>query len=635
MTKLELLQAAKTKSDLASILNIPPRALTYRLYKIRPESQYHTFSIPKKTGGSRTIRAPEKELKNIQSALSNLLLDCLDEINKKRFPNSELASPKARHARTLKVKCNSARQKQPSISHGFERNRSIITNAMMHIGQKNVLNLDLANFFESFNFGRVRGYFLKNENFKLTPEVSTTIAQIACTDNSLPQGSPCSPVITNLITQSLDIRLAALANRHSCIYTRYADDITFSTRKKSFPSQIIRNSQGIQTLGKKLASEIRRSGFSVNPKKTRVLYHSSRQEVTGLVVNQKPSVKKDYWRLVRAQCHQLFTHGSYLEEVDDNFVTGSITELEGKLNFIDQIDHYNRLREKPPLDPRYHYKKDALAKSSSSKSREYLFNNREKTFSQFLFFKYFYANSTPTILTEGHTDNIYLKTALLQLSSNYPSLTKGSPPKLSCHLFNYTERTKFLLELAGGTDYLKSFVEKYNTRYEKYNAPTPTQPVIIVVDNDSGPSSLLHSLKKYDQAKLFPTNLKISDINDVKKSEFIWIFHNLYLVLTPLKGKNDTDIESLFKEKERLRKHNGKCFNTVEKRNEEKDLSKDSFARNIIRANRKSIDFSNFHGLLNRITAVQKHYEGIKNDNGSKDIQPFLATLLKPSQSPP
>jgi RNA-directed DNA polymerase len=620
MTKLGQLKAAKTKSDLAILLGIPPRALTYRLYKVRPESQYHTFSISKKSGGSRTIRAPEKELKKIQSALSNLLLDCLDEINKSLFPNSELVHTKARHARILKIKCNSARAKQPSISHGFERKRSIITNAMMHIGQKNVLNLDLANFFESFNFGRVRGYFLKNKNFNLTTEVSTTIAQIACVHNTLPQGSPCSPVITNLITRSLDARLAALASRYSCIYTRYADDITFSTGKTSFPCQIMRNSNGTYTPGKRLASEIRRSGFSVNPKKTRILYRNSRQEVTGLVVNQKPSVKKDYWRLVRAQCHQLFMHGSYLEEVDNDFVTGSIAALEGKLNFIDHLDHYNRLRETPPLDPRYHHKKDALAKASAVKSREYLFNSREKTFSQFLFFKYFHANKTPTILTEGHTDNIYLKSALLQLHSNYPSLVSGSPLQFSCNLFNYTERTKFLLELSGGVDYLKSFVEKYKTKFEKFNGPGPNNPIIIIVDNDKGPSGLLHYLKKYDGAEIFSGDLKIQNVDDIRNSEFIWISHNLYLVLTPLQGHKETDIEFFFKKEDRLRKYKEMCFNTVEKRDEKKDLSKDAFARNIVRENRKFIDFSNFTALLDRIVKVQKHYDKVKKNAELKQM---------------
>lgn len=612
MSKLGQLRSAATKSDLAHLLNVPPYLLTYRLYKIRPENQYHTFSIPKKSGGSRTIKAPEKDLKNIQSALSDLLLDCLDEINNKKFPNSELADEKALHARILKVKCNSARSKQPSISHGFERKRSIVTNAMMHVGQKNVLNIDLADFFECFNFGRVRGFFLKNHEFNLEPEVATTIAQIACVHNSLPQGSPCSPVITNLITRALDIRLAALAKRHSCIYTRYADDITFSTRENRFPARIMRESKGVYTPGKDLASEIRRSGFYINSKKTRILYHSSRQDVTGLVVNRKPSVKKDYWRLVRSQCHQLFMTGSFFEEIDNDFVTGSVSSLEGKLNFIDQIDHYNRLREKPPLEPRYQSKKDALGKTASAKSREYLFNGRERNFSRFLFFKYFYNNESPTLLTEGHTDSIYLKSALQQMHRRYPTLIKKAPMKIWCNFVKYNERTRFLLELAGGAEYLKSFVENYDRRFSEYQAPGPTNPVIIIVDNDSGPSGLLHILKKFKSAEIFPHGLNVSNIDDVRKSDFIRIVHNLYLVLTPLRGESSTDIEFFFKDKDRLRKYAGRSFNTVKNRVEGKDLSKDHFARHVVRANRKSIDFSGFKELLDRIVRAQNHFRKLR-----------------------
>ncbi|AWY01573.1 hypothetical protein A8139_17590 [Marinomonas primoryensis] len=176
-----------------------------------------------------------------------MLLDCIDEINNAKYPKSQSFSPKMRSpkvadhtAEILKIKIPNSEVKQPSLSHGFVRKRSIITNAMMHIGKKNVLNIDLENFFDSFNFGRVQGFFIKNKNFQLNPIIATMIAQIACYDKKLPQGSPCSPVITNLITHSLDIRLASLAKKYKCTYSRYADDITFSTRKSLFPSQIMR-----------------------------------------------------------------------------------------------------------------------------------------------------------------------------------------------------------------------------------------------------------------------------------------------------------------------------------------------------------------------------------------------------------
>jgi RNA-directed DNA polymerase len=612
MSRLDKLTAVTTKPELAKLLGVHPSFLTHTLYVKGTNSQYSSFTIPKKTGGVRTINAPSDALKSIQSALSTLLLDCLDEVNKKQFPKSELAREKAKYSKILKVKCNSAEIKQPSLSHGFERKRSIITNAMKHVGQKNVLNIDLEDFFGSFNFGRVRGFFIKNNDFKLHDNVATTIAQIAIYKNELPQGSPCSPVITNLITHSLDIRLASLAEKHSCIYSRYADDITFSTRKQTFPYQIMKQESNDYTASKKLRSEIRRAGFAINQNKTRILFSGSRQDVTGLVVNQKPSVKKEYWRLARAQCYSLFKTGSFTKVVNGKKEKGNINELTGQLNFIDQIDHYNRLRQKPALNPMYHYKKDELAKNKDvKKQRKYLFNGREKTFSDFLFYTLFYANDVPIVLTEGKTDNIYLKAAIQSMAHAYPSLAIAKPYELLCQFLKYSERTRFLLELHGGGNYFKSFVEKYERKFKTFSAPKPKHPVIIFVDNDTGPNDLISRVKTLKSAEIFPKHLDIK--NDIRLADYIRISANLYLVLTPQTPKNNnTDIEYFFKDADRLRVHNGKCFNTTVARDNKDDLSKEAFAAHIIQGNKKNIDFSNFPPLLDRIIMVQKHYDSNK-----------------------
>ncbi len=193
MKKLDSLKKITTKPEFARLLEVKPSTLTYVLYKLKPNTQYRQFEIPKRNGGKRVINAPREKLKYLQSRLSILLLDCIDDINAVKFPKSEINHPKALNSKILKVKISNAAIKQPSLSHGFVRHRSIITNAMMHLNQKNVLNIDLKDFFDSFNFGRVRGFFIKNKNFELDPHIATIIAQIACYDNKLPQGSPCSP----------------------------------------------------------------------------------------------------------------------------------------------------------------------------------------------------------------------------------------------------------------------------------------------------------------------------------------------------------------------------------------------------------------------------------------------------------
>ena len=188
-------------------------SVAYILYKLSMAAKYTTFHIPKKSGGFRQIDAPIGHVKNLQSQLARLLAQCRLEI--------ETAGPKRK-----------------SLSHGFRKSHSIITNARPHKNRRYVLNLDIENFFPSFNFGRVRGFFLKNNSFKLNEKVATIVAQIACKDGVLPQGSPCSPIISDLIAHLLDVRLAQLAKLHKCTYSRYADDLTFSTNQKAFPAAL-------------------------------------------------------------------------------------------------------------------------------------------------------------------------------------------------------------------------------------------------------------------------------------------------------------------------------------------------------------------------------------------------------------
>lgn len=586
MSQLELLKQITTKPQLALFLGVKAQFLTHVLYIIKPSTQYTSFSIPKKSGGTRTIFAPSDKLKSLQSSLSNLLLDCIDEINER---NKKKYTYK--HA----------------LSHGFVREGSIMTNAIMHINQKNVLNIDLKDFFDSFNFGRVRGFFIKNNHFKLDPHIATVIAQIACYDDKLPQGSPCSPVITNLITHSLDIKLASLARKHSCIYSRYADDITFSTRKSVFPPQLMRQEGSEFNTGKKLKREIQQAGFLINDKKTRIQYKDSRQDVTGLIVNKKPNVKKEYWRTVKSQCNNLFHTGAFFKKTTDGEIKGNIDELEGQLNFIDQIDRFNRLRQKASINHTY-----VIAKHGVNTLP--LLSGREKNFRKFLYYRLFYGNTQPTILCEGKTDNVYLKSAISILVNNYPKLarakTKDSAYRLLIRFIEYSKRTRFLLGLYGGTPYLSYFISKFNWHFEFYKASKPQHPVIIVLDNDSGFSGIAKNLKKIDSAVVYPSTLEKDDYTN---SEFIYVMHNLYIVLTPLSDNGEqTDIEYLFDDATRLKQHGGKYFNTADKRDTESDLSKDAFAKHIIKAQKSFINFDGLKPLLDRIVTAIIHYDSIK-----------------------
>jgi RNA-directed DNA polymerase len=289
MSQLTLLKAAVSLRDVADLLEFQSKALAYILYKKPSATKYNSFDVPKRGGGVRSIKAPAAELALLQRRLSDLLQNCVEEIN-------------------------ISRNRKDSLAHGFKRHRSIITNAVKHQKRRYVFNIDLLDFFPSINFGRIRGFFIKDANFLLHEKVATVLAQIACHENGLPQGAPSSPVISNLVGHVLDIRLCKIASANGCTYSRYADDITFSTNKPEFPSNIAKRSAGTLhewEVGDQLQEAVVSAGFVINPLKTRMQYRSSRQAVTGLIVNRKLNVRSEYRRIVRAMAHRLFKTGSF------------------------------------------------------------------------------------------------------------------------------------------------------------------------------------------------------------------------------------------------------------------------------------------------------------------------------------
>jgi RNA-directed DNA polymerase len=157
--------------------------------------------------------------------------------------------------------------------------------------------------------------------------MATIIAQIACHENELPQGSPCSPVISNLVGHLLDARLARLAKTHKCTYSRYVDDITFSTSRKDFPPELAVPGPGSKfewQLGAELRDKIEHSGFKLNEKKTRMQFRGSRQVTTGLTVNEKVNIREEYWRAARHMCQALFTTGTYYRMVPAPLAGGAL-----------------------------------------------------------------------------------------------------------------------------------------------------------------------------------------------------------------------------------------------------------------------------------------------------------------------
>jgi len=580
MSKLEKLRDAKSLSDLANLLGYKPKAVSYILYKINSEKKYSAFTIPKKTGGERRIKAPIDPLKDLQRRLADLLNECFEEI------------------------C-AINKNQKCLSYGFRKGKegSIIKNAINHRNKRHVFNVDLQDFFPSINFGRVRGFFIKNKHFELDPDVATVIAQIACHENELPQGSPCSPVISNLIGHLLDIRMVNLAKKAKCTYSRYADDLTFSTNRNEFPEIIAKPEKpegNIWLAGERLEKEINKVGFSINKNKTSMQYKARRQIVTGLVVNKKINVKREYYKKARSMCYSLFQSDQYYIDKYSTIpssgttilgngafdkkgeptkeyekIIGNMAQLEGILNFIYHV--------KDEHDKRYRYEK---VKHRSAMVELYR---------KFLFYKYFFSMDRPLIVCEGKTDPIYLKSALIQLCDHYSELIqkKKDAYEFNISFFNVSKKIMDVFDMSEGTGGQLALMNIYEKYISVFKGCGKKHPVILLIDNDNGSNDI----KK---------KLNVTDLSE----PFYYYKQNLYVGAIP-RGSDGKErmIEDLFEAKVLETKVDGKVFNPKTKQLTETEYGKTYFAEKVVKANQKSINFDGFRGVLDRLIDVIDDYK--------------------------
>jgi hypothetical protein len=268
----------------AQAIGVTVNELRFLAYQRRTthKTHYVRFYIPKKTGGMRLISAPMPRLKRAQKWLADAVL--------------------------AKVALDAA-------AHGFADDRSIVTNARPHLRADVVVNLDLKDFFPTITYERIKGMFrglgyneavatilalLASEPETQEVELDGKTYFVATSKRRLPQGSPASPLITNVLCRRLDKRLRGAAKKIGFQYTRYADDLTFSARAKHAKTgKLLRAVRWLAA----------QEGFAEHEKKTRILRRGRRQEVTGVVVNEKLGVDRPTLRRFRALLHQLDKDG--------------------------------------------------------------------------------------------------------------------------------------------------------------------------------------------------------------------------------------------------------------------------------------------------------------------------------------
>ncbi|MCH8205897.1 MAG: RNA-directed DNA polymerase [Chloroflexi bacterium] len=300
----ELFSKLTGPSDIAKLLEVPYGLLVWHIYRSPVDKRYISFDIRKKSGGLRQIHAPVSGLKIIQRKLNQVL--------------------------------NAVYQPKAGV-YGFTPGRNIVQNAQKHRNRRYVFNVDLSDFFPSIHFGRVMG-LLMAVPYGLSRDVAKVLAQICCHQGKLPQGAPTSPVISNMICAKMDSQLKRLAGEVKCVYTRYADDLTFSTSLGTFPDFIARyfeGDPGVVEIGPRLKQIIQSNGFDINEDKVRLQLKNSRQEVTGLTVNERPNVRRRYVKQIRAMLHnwRSFSLDAVQEKFWSDYDTRSRAPFKNKPRF--------------------------------------------------------------------------------------------------------------------------------------------------------------------------------------------------------------------------------------------------------------------------------------------------------------
>lgn len=551
------------KQDLAELIGVDLKFLTYNVNIYPVERRYSSFCISKKNGGTRQILAPNPALRYIQRKTSQILQSCYEEIESRR--------PR-------------------SVSFGFRKGFGIYKNADCHKNRRWVFNFDVADFFGSINFGRVRGFLISNKEFELSPEVATLIAQIVIHENSLPQGAPTSPVISNLIASALDFRLLSLCAENRCQYTRYVDDITVSTNLANFPEKIgiFDDGLGNWSVGKGVEKIIQRSGFSLNENKTRMSYKTSQQTVTGLVVNKKVGSQKAYFKEKRAVVHRLLKgenaylkpfHPSYADncdpDSDDIGLDFDLDRLQGSLEFCYNIHDQSDGR----LTKEKFFKPGVI----------------RKTYRDFLMYKYFFRSGIPILLTEGTSDILYLKSYLRNSDIKIDGVVDivDGKPELLFDFYNFPGRVAEIVGLNGGVGGMGHFFEAYSHIAKRIPLSVASRKIVVLVDGDEG----LRDVKKAVSQNF---GVKIDD----PAQSFFSLGRNLSLVVTPpVVGKTYSDIESFIPEKFMIEPASGKTFSRGKDAGDAGAFGKGILSQ-IIYQRRDELEISDMMPILTRLSSA-------------------------------
>jgi RNA-directed DNA polymerase len=281
----------------------------------RPKLAHYNYrALTKRSGSIRLIESPKPRLKRLQRQILSEILNGIPS---------------------------------HGVVHGFVKGRSIKTFTAPHVGQRVVLKMDLEDFFPSISGARVQTLF-RTAGY---PEQVADLLGGICTNATprevwndadvnrvwetrelyvrphLPQGAPGSPALANLCAYRADCRLAGLAKAAGAVYTRYADDLAFSGGEE-FERCVERFSIHVAVI-------LQEEGFRVNHRKTRIMRRGVRQQLTGLVVNERVNIRRSDFDALKA----LLTNCVRLGAESQNRAAHPAfrSHLEGRVAFVESI----------------------------------------------------------------------------------------------------------------------------------------------------------------------------------------------------------------------------------------------------------------------------------------------------------
>ena len=274
-------------NTLATDLGFPVKTLFALSNNI--DKHYHNAFIPKSDGTKRKLSVPDKILKLVQKSIADNILAY--------YPVSKYAC-------------------------AYTYGSNVQKNAAPHIGKKKILKLDIEGFFDNIIYSRVKDIVFYKEKF--SEPVRVLLSMLCYHRDALPQGAPTSPAITNIIMYDFDEIIGCYCNEKGISYTRYCDDMTFSGDFDEKEVIVF------------VKQELKKLGLFLKNRKTAVIPNTKRQTVTGIVVNEKINLAKEYKKKIRQEMHYITKFGldEHLKRIGETDKKKYLLSIKGRIAFV-------------------------------------------------------------------------------------------------------------------------------------------------------------------------------------------------------------------------------------------------------------------------------------------------------------